>query len=83
VVSFTARPLYSQGKSAWYPLDRRLGGPQSRAGLGGEEKNSQLLPGIVPQNPDLLARRGLNLASFLIKGNLPHTILGIIVLFLY
>jgi hypothetical protein len=30
-----------QGKSLWYPLDRRLGGPQSRSGRGGEEKNSQ------------------------------------------
>jgi hypothetical protein len=27
VVSFTPRPLYFQGKSPWYPLDRRLGGP--------------------------------------------------------
>jgi len=27
-------------------LDRRLGGPQSRSGRGGEEKNSQPLPGI-------------------------------------
>jgi hypothetical protein len=26
------------GKSPWYPLDRRLGGPQSRSGRGGEEK---------------------------------------------
>jgi hypothetical protein len=25
-----------QGKSPWYPLDRRLGGPQSRSGRGGE-----------------------------------------------
>jgi hypothetical protein len=24
VVSFTLRPLYPQGKSLWYPLDRRL-----------------------------------------------------------
>jgi hypothetical protein len=38
VVSFTPRPLYSQGKSPWYPLDRRLGGPQSRSGRGGEDK---------------------------------------------
>jgi hypothetical protein len=22
------RPLYLQGKSPWYPLDRRLGGPR-------------------------------------------------------
>jgi hypothetical protein len=41
VVSFTTRPLYPQGKSPWYPLDRRLGGPQSRSGCGGEEKNSE------------------------------------------
>jgi hypothetical protein len=32
----------------WYPLDRRLGGPQSRSGRGGEEKNSQPLPGLQP-----------------------------------
>jgi hypothetical protein len=30
--------LYPQGKGPWYPLDRRLGGPQSRSGRGGEEK---------------------------------------------
>jgi hypothetical protein len=40
-VSFTPRPLYPQGKSPWCPLDRRLGGPQSRSGCGSEEKNSQ------------------------------------------
>jgi hypothetical protein len=28
-------------ESPWYSLDRRLGGPQSRSGRGGEEKNSQ------------------------------------------
>jgi len=33
--------LYLQGKSLWYPLDRRLGGPQSHSGCGSEEKNSQ------------------------------------------
>jgi hypothetical protein len=31
-----------------YHWDRRLGGPQSRSGYGGEEKNSQPLPGIEP-----------------------------------
>jgi hypothetical protein len=36
VVNFTPRPLYPQGKSPRYPLDKRLGGPQSRSGrLGG------------------------------------------------
>jgi hypothetical protein len=42
---FTHRPLYSQGKSSRYPLDRRLGGIQSRSGHGGE-KNSKLQPGL-------------------------------------
>jgi len=27
VVRFTLRPLYPQGKSPWFPLCRRLGGP--------------------------------------------------------
>jgi hypothetical protein len=43
VASFTLRPLYPQRKSPWYPLDRRL---QSRYGHGGEQKNSQPLPGL-------------------------------------
>jgi hypothetical protein len=48
VVSFTPQTLYPQGKSPCYPLDRRLGGLWSRSGGGGEEKNSQPLPGIEP-----------------------------------
>jgi hypothetical protein len=32
VISFTTRPLYSQGKSFHYPLDMRLVGPQSQSG---------------------------------------------------
>jgi hypothetical protein len=36
-----ARALYSQGSSSCCPLDRRLGGSQSRSGRGGDEKNSQ------------------------------------------
>jgi hypothetical protein len=49
-----APPALLPGKSLWYPLDRRLGGPQSHSGHGGdEEKNSQSLPGIEPYNPDL------------------------------
>jgi hypothetical protein len=56
VVSFTPRQLYSQRKSLRYPLDRRLGGPQTSSGSGGEEKNSQPPPGIEPQNPDRPAR---------------------------
>jgi hypothetical protein len=41
VVSFTSRPLYPQGNSPWYTLDRRLSGPQRRSGHGGGENNSQ------------------------------------------
>jgi hypothetical protein len=39
---------FTQGKSPWYPLDRRLGELQNCFGCGGEEKNSQLPPGIKP-----------------------------------
>jgi len=42
VINFTPCPLYLQGKSLWYPFDRRLGGPQSHSGQSGEEKNSHL-----------------------------------------
>jgi hypothetical protein len=36
----------SVGKSPRYPLDRRLGEPQSRSGHGREENNSQSPPGV-------------------------------------
>jgi hypothetical protein len=39
VVSFTTRPLYLQGKSPSYLLDRMLCGHQSRSGRRGEEKS--------------------------------------------
>jgi hypothetical protein len=56
-VSFTPGPLYPQGKSPRYPLNRRLGGPQSRSGRGGEEKNSQPLPGFEAPIIQPVARR--------------------------
>jgi hypothetical protein len=37
-----------QGESPCYPSDRRLGGPQSQFGRGGEEKNAQMFPGLEP-----------------------------------
>jgi hypothetical protein len=40
VVSFTPRSLYPQRKSPWYPLDKRLGGPQSRSGRGGKRSKT-------------------------------------------
>jgi hypothetical protein len=36
------------GKSPRYPLDKKLGGPQSRSERGDEEKNSQSPPHIEP-----------------------------------
>jgi hypothetical protein len=53
VVSFTPWPLYPRRKSPQYPVDRRLGGPQSRSWRGGEEKKipSLLLPGNDPVRP--------------------------------
>jgi hypothetical protein len=57
VVSFTSRPFYPQGKSRFYPLDRRLGGPQSQSGRGGEEKNSHPLPGLESPIIHLVAQR--------------------------
>jgi hypothetical protein len=40
------QPLYSQEKSPWCPLDRRLSVPQNRSGHGDENKNSQPLLGL-------------------------------------
>jgi hypothetical protein len=37
VVRFTPQPSYPQGKSFRYPLNVRLGGPQSRSGCCVEE----------------------------------------------
>jgi hypothetical protein len=53
VFSFTARSLYPRRKSPRYPLDGRLGGPQSRAGRGGEEEKSHhcLCQELNPSRP--------------------------------
>jgi hypothetical protein len=51
VVSAMPQPLYPQGMSPWYPLDKRLSGSQSQSGCSGEEKNSQPLPGPKPHHP--------------------------------
>jgi hypothetical protein len=57
VVSFAPWPLYPEGNRPWYPLDRRLGGAQSRSGRGGEEKNSQPLLGLEPPIIQPIAQR--------------------------
>jgi len=56
VRSFRSRPLYTRGKSPWYPMDKRLNGLQSRSGLG-EEKNSQPLPGLETPIIQIVAQR--------------------------
>jgi hypothetical protein len=43
VVRFTPQAALPPGKEPRYPLDRRLGGPQSRSGLCGGDKILSLL----------------------------------------
>jgi hypothetical protein len=45
------------GREPPVPFDRRLGGPQSRSGRGGVEKNSQPLPGLESTIFQLVAQR--------------------------
>jgi hypothetical protein len=71
VVSFTVRPLYPEGKSPWYPLDRRPGGPQGRFGRGGIEKNSQPLAGLEPLIIQPVAQRYTNELSRLQWRHIP------------
>jgi hypothetical protein len=46
-----------RGKSPWYPLDRRLSGPQNQSGLCGEETNldpaGKQTPAVHPVSPSL------------------------------
>jgi hypothetical protein len=60
-VNFKLRPLYSRGKSHRCPLDKRLGGPQSRSGRCGEETNLLSLAGIEarPSSPWLYRLRNV------------------------
>jgi hypothetical protein len=51
VVSFTPWPLYHEEKNPWHALDRRLGGPQSRSGRGGEEKFTAPAGNRTPDHP--------------------------------
>jgi hypothetical protein len=46
-----------QGKSTWYALYRRLGGPQSLSIRSGEKKYSQPLPGLEPSIIKPVAQR--------------------------
>jgi hypothetical protein len=57
VVRFTPPLLYPQRKSTGYLLSRRLVGPQSRFGRGGEEKNSQHIQRLEPSIIQPVAQR--------------------------
>jgi hypothetical protein len=52
VVNFTllaVYPIYLWGKNAWYPLNGRLGGPQSQPGHFAEDTKNMFLQGIKHQ----------------------------------
>jgi hypothetical protein len=42
-------PFYPQGRSSWYPLDRRLVGPRPDLDAVVKRKIAELLPGIEPR----------------------------------
>jgi hypothetical protein len=56
-VRLHAPAVLPPGKKPRYPLDRRLGGPQSRSGRGAGQKNSQPLPGLEPPIIQPVAQR--------------------------
>jgi hypothetical protein len=64
MLSYTSWPIYPPGKKRRYPLDRRLGGPQSWSGRRGEVKISfpfrESIPGRPARSPSLyrLSYRG-------------------------
>jgi len=51
------RSLYPWGKSPCCQLCNRLGEPQSRSGLGGEDKKSLSLPGKIAFNNQTLNKQ--------------------------
>jgi hypothetical protein len=53
VVSVTLPPRFTPGKDPWYPLHRRLGGPQSWSGHRDWSKNPFPLPVIEPRSSSL------------------------------
>jgi len=69
VDSFTSRPLYPQRKKPWYPLYRRLGGPQSLSGHGDEGKNSQPLSAVEPPSPEFRQNENIPKKTIRISGN--------------
>jgi len=58
VVSFMSQPLYPHDKSIWYPIYRRMGGPQGQSGCSVQEKRAHHCP-CWELNPSHLANRCL------------------------
>jgi hypothetical protein len=71
-MSFTPRPLYPQGKSPWYPLDRRLGEPQSHSGRGGVIPNKRHRDIWDRITDDAQSLRDLKYRRVLIQVNMKH-----------
>jgi hypothetical protein len=59
--------IYPPGKCHWYPVDRKLGGPQSWYGSRRVEKNSLPMLGIKPRQPSPLTFATLMELSWLFK----------------
>jgi hypothetical protein len=81
-VTFTSHPLHPRCNSSRYPMDRRLGGLQSRSGCSGEEKKShhypsrELTPGRPPSNLEdrgSIPARNNNGVSFVHYWNVTRT----------
>jgi hypothetical protein len=63
-----------QRKIPWYALCKSMDGPQSRSECGGEEKNSQPLPGLETSIIHPVAQRyTTELCWLLIKGEIVNT----------
>jgi hypothetical protein len=73
VVRFMPRPLYL-GAESRYPLNRRLGGAQSRSGSFGEEENPLPLLGFEPKisQPAAFPRPATKLDGFNTLLNAEH-----------
>jgi hypothetical protein len=65
VVSFTPRALYTEGKNPRYPLDRRLGGLQSRSGEKNLAPRQVLNSGRPARRPSVYRLSYLNLFNCL------------------
>jgi hypothetical protein len=59
------QPLYPHGKSPWYPLDRRLGGPKWWSGHSGEEKSILIIIAEINLYVEQLKSEGVGMGHSL------------------